>query len=193
MMKNLFLILTVSILAGCATIDGHHVKMTDRLLQGVDRQEAQTIAALDSLEDTARRELELKMFYIVGRTIVKKFLTLKGKGKTFKQKVCHQEGIGQAEELLKFTMALSRTYERRKKKEWRPIGRVIRDARRTARNEFDAHRRGLSALRSGLKAYTKEKKWREDMLESVGIPSQKTALDAAAKKIDRLMERIDGK
>jgi len=192
MRSNLLLTAVLAFSTGCASIDGHHVSTTTQLLKGVDQREEEAKAVLDTLEDTARRELDLKMFYVIGREIIKEFLKLEDEeGKTFDDDVCEAKGVGRDESLLAFAMALSDTYERRKKTEWAPIGDLIKDSRRIGRDGFNRQRQGLSALKSGLKASVKDKKWREDMLRSVGAPvDQAKRLNATSKKVDKLLREV---
>lgn len=174
---------------GCATIGAEHVEMADVLLKNLDAQEAEFTAAMDALEDTSRKKLEVELKWVIGPAIIEAFM--KRFGDTFQSKICSESGLNQSTELLQFTMAMSKKYEERKRKEWRPIAKILRDARRKGLRRFSSSRKGLSALRSGLKAYTKDKEWREGLMRDIGMPIDKAnEINDAGKKIEERLEAI---
>lgn len=180
-----YLALAMFLLAGCATIGPEHEQLSREVSKGIDQQERQYLNLVDEFERNGRERIDERMRFIEGPVVMKYAV----KASNFRENICEAKGdMDQAFELLEFTMAASRSFEERKAKYVRALEQMVSDLRTRARDQFTLMRQAADALTNGLKAYNRDKAWRQEMLKSMGAPvDQAAALNDAAKKFDSLM------
>lgn len=189
-MRKLLLLLPV-FQVGCATIGAEHEGLARGLEQGVDHQEIKYMRLIDRFDKDARLRIDQKMRWIEGPEIIATAVERKDrKGKTFDDKVCEADGkLDRAHELLKFTRAASRSYERRKAKYVRKLEYFVRKLRAKSREEFATMRQAANSLTTSLGAYNKDKEWKKDMLRKLNVPVDTVdALNKSALEFDKMLE-----
>ena len=183
---RIFAIITLSLsLISCASIGPEHAELAQELENGIARQETAYMRLVDRFEQDSRDRIDERMQFKEGPVIMKHAI----KRTNFKEKVCEIEGeLDQATELLKFTMAASRSYERVRSKYIRGLEGLVAGLRSQARREYADLRAAAAALVSGLRAYVKDKSWRKDLMKRLKIPVDSAdALNKAALEFDKML------
>ena len=183
-MKRLIPVILLALNA-CATIGPEHADLAQELEAGFARREAAYGRLVDRFEQDSRDRIDERMQFKEGPVIMKHAI----KRTNFKEKVCEIEGeLDQATELLKFTMAASRSYERVRSKYIRGLEKLVAGLRSQARREYADLRAAAAALVSGLRAYVKDKSWRKDMMKRLNVPVDSVdALNKAALEFDKML------
>ena len=152
-MKRLIPVILLALNA-CATVGPEHAALAQELEAGFPQQEAPYMRLVDRVELDSRDRIDERMRFIEGPVIMKHAV----KRTNFKEKICEIEGeLDQATELLKFTMAASRSYQRVRGKYIRGLEVLVAGLRSRARAEFPELRQAAGRLKSGLRAYVKDK------------------------------------
>lgn len=192
-MKGLFIVGCFLMLNACATIGPEHEQLSRHIERGIEKNEEGYTRLIKRLEEVGRKFVDLEMMTVHGPNITKHMVRLKDKnGKTFVQKFCKKTGeLDRAREALKFMLALSRKFEQRKQKELKPLIDFVKGLQSVADREYLLMRQGAGSLTLGLRAYNKDKKWKQDMLRSFDVPVDQA--EALNRSGNNLRKQIDSR
>ena len=190
-MKGLFIAGCFLMLNACATIGPEHETMSRHMERAVEKNEEGYNRLVKRLEEDGRKYVDLSMMAIHGPKIAREEIVLKDKnGNNFIDKFCGRKSeYSRSREALKFMLKLSRLFERKKLEELQPIIDYVKGLRDASDPEFLLQRQSMGSLTSGLRAYNKDKKWKQDMLREIGAPvNQVDALNRSGQEIRKKIE-----
>ncbi|MFH1742795.1 MAG: hypothetical protein ABIH23_27640 [bacterium] len=174
--------------SGCATIDRSHIGLSEGVEQGVAHQELKYMKLLDRYEKDARDWVNARMRFIDGPQIMEKAIIKTDFNEVIARNKC---SLGQAHDLLEFTLDASANFEARKAREVGKLDEFFFQLRSKAREENGLLRQAASTLTTGLRAYVKGKERRQDVLRSLNVPiDQVDALNKTALEIEEKAKSI---
>ncbi len=187
-MRHIIIVGILAVSAGCATIGPEHAGLAGETAKGIASLEGDVANLNDKIEEQGRDIIDLQMTYVDGPIIMMDLM--EKHADKFNDKVCQESGeLDRATVLLAFTQAAHRSYVRVYKEYEKPLKKYMRGLRKSYRKKFTKLRQATTTLKTGLDAYNKGKKMRQDMLKAVGLPVDGVdALNKAAAEFKKKLE-----